>query len=137
MPENEPGQGEKTKIEDLTADQIAEYEFYMKNLPPEPENKRESVPEILELEELINSCESKYPIQELMTIALKEDAIKSVPRSLLREELVTIFNKLRSLEKETDISPEKLEELKQKFKRLSNAVGIVNREGKVDHDRDV
>jgi hypothetical protein len=71
-----------------------------------------------------------------MGITSKREAQESLTRDLLKYALDPIFDRLKLLEKETDISPEKLEELKQKYRFFTSAVGIIDRDGKVDHNRE-
>jgi hypothetical protein len=126
----------ETRFEDLSAEQIAQYESFMEANPepPAPEYRRDSGPEILEFEAAVASSESKYPIQELLLIATPAEALNHPGRKALKEELIPILAKLKSLEIETDISAEKLAELKLKYKKLSNAVGIIHGD-EVDHNR--
>ena len=127
-----------------------------------PEDLRECGPEIAELEEMIVSFESAHPLAELLLIIdltpeldvlfkndrdMSAEEIESAINNLLPEDarvyevrtnakniLITILEKLYILAKETNISPEKHEELKAKYMRLSRAVGIINN-NKVDHTR--
>ena len=63
---------------------------------------------------------------------------KEAPNHPIREParlaLIPVVTMLNTLKKETDISPEKYEELKAKYKLLSRAVGMINN-SKVDHSR--
>lgn len=131
-----PKENERTKMEELNPEQIAQYEAYMEANPepPVPEKERESGQEVLELEALIASCESKYPIEELYLILTQEVALNNSARNELKQEIIPILKSLQKLEKETDISSDKLAELKLKYKHLSNAIGFIN-SGRVDHDR--
>jgi len=98
------------------------------------ETKRESGPETLEFEALVAEFESEISLEELMQITEQKDALESPLRKKAKDALAPILKKYQTLEKETDISQEKLAELKVKYKNLSNAVGFINN-GKVDHNR--
>src|SRR3989338_226815 len=64
----------------------------------------------------------------------QEDAPKYHLRESAKAALIPIVAKLNILKKETNIAPEKHEELKAKYKHLSRAVGMIN-SNKVDHSR--
>lgn len=128
-----------TPEEQERKDQEAQYEQYMLDHPERiilPENLRESGPEIAEFEEMIALFESKYSLAELHSITnlTVEEAKQNPVREPARVALNPIVAKLNVLEEETNISPEKYEELKAKYKILSRAVGMINN-NKVDHDR--
>ncbi|MDP3963221.1 MAG: hypothetical protein Q8Q39_01855 [bacterium] len=126
----------RTKVADLTPEQIAEYEAYMEENPepPAPEQKRDCGPEILEFEGVIAAAESEHSLEYLHTIAAPEEALRDPQRLALKEKLVPIVERLVSLQNETNISADKLAELKDKYIKLSRAVGMIN-SGKVDHTR--
>ena len=102
-----------------------------------PENLRECGPEIVELEEMLVSFELIHSLPELhLIIDLKpEDTSKYPLRESAKAALIPIVAKLNILKKETNIASEKHEELKAKYKLLSRAVGIINSNNKVDHNR--
>lgn len=125
--------------QNLSAEQWEQYEQYMKDHPETviaPENLRECGPEIAGLEELLALFESAYSLAELHLIIdlAPEDAPKYPLRESAKAALIPIVEKLNMLKKETNIAPEKHEELKAKYTRLSRAVGIINN-NKVDHSR--
>lgn len=116
-----------------------QYEQWMGDNPETEilkENLRECESEIIEFEEMIASFESMYSLAELHSIIdlTAEEAPQHPVREPAKAALIPIVAKLNTLEKETNISPEKYEELKAKYKRLSRAVGIINK-NKVDHSR--
>lgn len=116
-----------------------QYEEWLKDNPEieiPKENLRACEPEITEFEDMISSFESTYSFEELHSIIdlTAEEAPNYPVREQAKSALIPIVMKLNALEKETDISPEKLGELKAKYKRLSRAVGIIN-SNKVDHSR--
>jgi len=107
---------------------------------PEPvisrENLREAGPEIAQFESMISLFESTHSLMELnlITDLTPAEAPKHPIREPARVALIPIVALLNTLKKETNISTEKHEELKAKYKRLSRAVGIINN-NKVDHNR--
>lgn len=100
------------------------------------ENQRECAQEIIEFQDMIAVFEATYSIEELNAIVdlPSEDAPNHPMRDPARKALNPIFAKLNVLVKETNITVEKYEELKKRWKVLSNAVGMING-GKVDHNR--
>ncbi len=109
---------------------------------PEPESSQkelvESGPFVAEFEKLVASFESTFSLAELHAITelAPEDAPHHPVREPAKEALIPILDKLRALQNETSIAPERFEELKAAYARLSRAVGVI-RSGKVDHDRKV
>ena len=101
-----------------------------------PENLRECGPEVAELEEMLVSFESVHSLAELLFIInlTPQEAPNHPIREPARKALIPIVAKLNILKKETNILPEKYEELREKYMRLSRAVGIINN-NKVDHNR--
>lgn len=104
--------------------------------PEESKELRECESEITEFEEMILAFELTHPLEELhLIIDLRpEDAPQHPLREPARLALIPIVARLNALKNETNISPEKYEELKAKYKRLSRAVGMIN-SNKVDHNR--
>ncbi len=100
------------------------------------ENLRECEPEIAEFEEMVTSFELSHSLAELHLVIdlTPEEAPKHPVREPARVALIPIVTKLNTLKKETNISPEKHDELKAKYMHLSRAVGIINK-NKVDHNR--
>ncbi|MFA6524405.1 MAG: hypothetical protein WC264_02010 [Candidatus Paceibacterota bacterium] len=101
-----------------------------------PESLREAGTEIMELEEMFISFELKHSLEELSSIIdlTPADAPNHPVREPAKVALIPIVALLNTLKKETNISTEKHEELKAKYKRLSRAVGMINN-NKVDHNR--
>src|SRR3989338_1796076 len=129
----------KAEEQNLSEEQEEQYEQWMKDHPEiviAPEDLRECGPEIAEFEEILASFELIHSLAELhLIIDLKpEDASKYPLRESAKAALIPIVAKLNILKKETNISPEKYEELKAKYIRLSRAVGIINN-NTVDHTR--
>ncbi len=101
-----------------------------------PENLRESGPEIAEFKGMIATFEANYSIAELLLIIdlTPKEAPNHPVREPARAALIPIVEKLNAIEKERNITPKELKELKEEYKRLSRAVGMIN-SNKVDHDR--
>ena len=123
----------------LSEEQEQQYRQWMKDHPETviaPEDLRECGPEIAEFEEMLASFELIHSLAELhLIIDLKpEDTPKHPLRESAKTALIPIVAKLNILKKETNIMPEKHEELKAKYMRLSRAVGMINN-NKVDHNR--
>ena len=97
---------------------------------------RECEPEIAELEEMFVSFESSHSLAELLLITdlTPQEAPNHLIREPARKALIPIVSKFNKLKKETNISPEKHEELREKYMILSRAVGIINN-NRVDHKR--
>ena len=112
-----------------------------------PENRRESEPEIAEFEGMINAFEAEYSLEVLNAITTSEEAFDHPVREPAILALNPIDAKFNSLRDETNISPEKLEELEVRRKKLTNAVGAIFGgvldedikkkvyDGKVEHNR--
>ena len=135
QPIKEPNPEEQT----LSEEQKEQYEQWMKDHPETviaPEDLRECGPEIAEFEEMLASFELIHSLAELhLIIDLKpEDASKYPLRESAKAALIPIVAKLNILKKETNIVPEKYEELKAKYMHFSRAVGMINN-NKVDHNR--
>ncbi|OGJ01456.1 hypothetical protein A3G98_00895 [Candidatus Nomurabacteria bacterium RIFCSPLOWO2_12_FULL_37_8] len=107
---------------------------------PEPvisqENLREAEPEIAQFENIIALFESTHSLEDLHLIIdlTPQEAPKNAIREPARVALIPIIALLNTLKKKTNISTEKYEELKEKCRRLSRAVGMINN-NKVDHNR--
>lgn len=105
---------------------------------PEPviENLREAGLEIAELETMITSFESAHSLEALHLIIDLDpaEASKHPIREPAKLALIPIVAKLNIFKKETNISTEKHNELKEKYMRISRAVGMING-NKVDHNR--
>jgi len=135
QPIKEPNAEEQSPSEE----QEEQYKQWMKDNPETviaPEDLRECGPEIAEFEEMLASFELTHSLAELhLIIDLKpEDAPKYPLRESAKAALIPIVAKLNILKKETNIVPEKHDELKAKYMHLSRAVGMINN-NKVDHNR--
>ena len=129
----------KVEEQNLSEEQEEQYEQWMKDRPETiitQEDLRECGPEIAEFEEMLISFELIHSLAELrLIIDLKpEDAAKYPLRESAKAALIPIVAKLNILKKETNIVPEKHEELRAKYMHLSRAVGMINN-NKVDHNR--
>lgn len=136
---------EKMPIDGLTPgererqDEESQYEQWMKDHPEEitaPEDLKECGPEIADFEKMIASFEAEHSLADLLLIVdLTQDEAPHHPaREPARLALPPIVAKLNFLKKETNISTEKYKEIREKYMRLSRAVGMINN-NKVHHDR--
>ena len=132
---------EKLKKQDRspTEEEMEVYKAYMADHPQietSSENLKECGPEVAELEAMIASFEESYNLQELHAIITlrPEDVPKHPIREPARIDLVPIVTMLKTLQNETNISKSKLGELKLRYQKLSQAVGIINKDI-VNHTR--
>jgi len=114
-------------------------EQFMKDHPElfeVPDKMRECGPEVAEFEALVASFESTHSLEALHEIVelTVEQAMAHPVRQPAKEALGPIVSLLNKLQNETDIPKEKYAELKAKYRRLSQAVGMINN-NKVDHTR--
>lgn len=125
---------EKNKLEEeqqmlegekMAADFVAHHPEWVET----PKMEVLSSPEIVELESMISEFESKHSIEELLSITdlTPEEALTHPIREPARLDLITITEKLKYMATVNN-------ELKAYVKKLSQAVGIINK-GKVDHTR--
>ena len=103
---------------------------YMKDHPEHGVSQRgpsEGGPQVAEFEKLVASFESTYSLAELHAIVdlRMEDAPRHPLREPAKEALAPIVGLLNYLKEETSISPAKYRELKEKYVRLTRAVGII------------
>lgn len=129
----------KTEKHGLSEEQEEQYRQWMKDHSETviaPEDLRECEPEIAEFEKMLASFELIHSLVELhLIIDLKpEDAWKYALRESAKVMLIPIVAKLHMLKEETNIAPEKYEELRAKYAVLNRAVGMINN-NKVDHNR--
>jgi hypothetical protein len=98
------------------------------------EKRRESGPEIEELEGMFKGFEQDHDIVALYAIAdlAPVEAPNHPVREPARIALIPIYAKLRLIQEETDITDEKYAELKAKWKYFTQAVGMINNNA-VDH----
>ena len=146
-PEEKPKAKRVLTPEELLAEE-AELEAYaaaMLELPssqPKPrvtvEEQGEWGPHIAEFEGLCDAFENEFSLPELHAITelTPEDADLHPIRYPAKLALNPIEAKLTVLKNADGVSPEKLLELKLRYERLSQAVGIINND-KVDHTREV
>jgi hypothetical protein len=102
------------------------------------EAKRDSGPEIVSLEGMIASFEVTYSLEELhaIDVLMPKDAPSHPLRQPAKIALEPIVALMNVLKEETDISAENYAALRAQYKRLSQAVGMINGiTGKVDHTR--
>ena len=135
QPENDRTTGEH----ELSVEQREQYEQWIKDHPDEitaPENLKDCEPEITEFEAMLETFELTHSIEELhLIIDLRpEDAPKYPLRESAKAALIPIVKKMNDIKAKTNILPERHDELKAKYMRLSRAVGMINN-NRVDHNR--
>lgn len=110
---------------------LADYLSRHPEAAPKPDNyiRRESGPEVEQYDDLIAQFEINHPLDELFAIVdLPMEVAREHPvREPARQALAPISKLLDTLREETDISPEKLTELEDKWRKISDAVGYFNR----------
>lgn len=101
-----------------------------------PERLWESGYDIASFENMVDIFTAEHSLAELNAIVdLTPEAAPQHPvREPARVALNRIYSKLVVIENKTNVSPEKLAELKAKFRVISQAVGMINN-NKVWHDR--
>lgn len=127
------------RYDQLSSEQQERYQAWLLAHPEAemvPEHLRESGPEIAEFENLVNLFESEHSLEALHAITDLTPA--EAPQHPLREParlaLIPINRLLNTLKNETDITPEKHDELKARYTLLSQAVGMLNN-NKIHHNR--
>ncbi|MFH1610266.1 MAG: hypothetical protein ABIA91_00035 [Patescibacteria group bacterium] len=136
MKEPTPNNVEETSInskpEEITPEEQKYYdemyEEWLKNNPPEEEiEKIKSEPEILIFKEMIKTFESEHSIKELNLIVdlTVKDAPNHPVREPARKALAPIFKQFKMIKEETDISDEDCETLRQEYRRILRAVGMI------------
>ncbi|PIP28262.1 MAG: hypothetical protein COX29_02060 [Candidatus Moranbacteria bacterium CG23_combo_of_CG06-09_8_20_14_all_35_22] len=136
---------EKAKEDAWLAQYIEENPDKFKEIAAE--DRRECGPEIAEFETMLYVFEKEYSLEILNAITTSEEAFNHPIREPANLALKPIVAKFNSIKDETDISPEKLNELNMRRKKLVNAVGFINggefdkniqrkvNGGKVEHNR--
>ncbi len=138
---DQPLSNEKKKNPSPTQKELECLEDYQAHNPEKKipkEDLRESGPEIAKLKAMFENFEATHNLEELNAIINLSP--KEAPSHLLREPARIALNpitvKLKALKKETDIAKEKFDELAARYEKLSQAVGIINKDI-VDHTRTI
>jgi hypothetical protein len=87
------------------------------------------LPEVKEIEDLFAAFEAKYDIGMLNAIKTEEEAMQSTERKSAKEGLRPILDKINGFE------DDKSESFRERYKVLTRAVGMINGQGLVDHNR--
>jgi ferric-dicitrate binding protein FerR (iron transport regulator) len=99
-----------------------------------PEKRRECGPEVAELEQMFEDFEKTHDLEALSAITditTLEEAQAHPTWMPAQRALHPIYAKFRVLKDETNITDEKHAELKAKWKRLTQTIGMIN-DGKLD-----
>lgn len=102
------------------------------------DNLREAGPEIKEIEDMIASFEAAHSLEELHSITEigPGEEVNFPLRESAKKAIIPIVEKMKALEKETNISSQAYSEVRAAYKRLRNAIGAINSfTNKVDHNR--
>ncbi|MDA3815369.1 MAG: hypothetical protein PF549_03305, partial [Patescibacteria group bacterium] len=101
--------------------------------PPE-----DCMPRLTEIKGLLTNFENIHDLEALHAInhLTMKTALDYPEREAAKADLIPIFSLINYLEEKTDITKEKLKELKLQFRKISQAVGIITeKEGILDHTR--
>jgi len=83
---------------------------------------------------LVNVFERQHDMQYLLRIVTEEQAKGDLVRDSAKASLKPIFDQLKNIQNMKGVPPEKRARLEEEWKRISRAVGMINR-GMVDHTR--
>ena len=116
------------------AAQLAEMLAFCEAEAAPPVELRECGPEVVGFEEAVVLFEATHSLETLLAVTdLTPDEAKNHPvREPARIALIEISKQFKKLQTETNITPEKLGELKIILDRFRSAVGIIN-DNKVRH----
>jgi len=140
MVEQPPSQPPVLSPEELKKqEQEAQYQAWLKDHPEKtvtPDARVDCEPHIAEFNSLVDAFEAKHPLEALHAIIdlTPADAPNHPVREPARKDLGPIVAKLNFLEKKTNIPSVKAEEMRARYKAVSQAVGMIN-DNKVDHTR--
>ncbi len=103
----------------------------------QPEDRRDAEPDIVEFEGMIAEFENRHSLSALSSIEdlTAAEAPFHPEREPANQALVPIVATLNTLKERTNISPAMHELLRMRYSRVSRAVGIINKDNKVDHER--
>ena len=125
--------------EGLSEEEREMYEQYMIDHPEVKipvEDLKDYKERAATLEESLAKFERDFNLEELFAITnlTPEDAPNHPIREPARQALIPIVSYLKSLKSETNIPDDIYDVLEQRYKRLSRAVGMINK-NIVDHTR--
>lgn len=101
--------------------------------PEEKLSEMEKAEKLEELEKMFSDFEGDFPLDELFAINTKEEALESPLREDARKRLSPLYTFIKELKKEADITNEEKEKIKERWEKISLAVGFIN-SGKVRHE---
>ena len=96
--------------------------------------KVECGPHIEEFEEMLAPLLRKEVLEVLDAIKTEEVALNSEERESAKNALIPLVEKMKFLDRRTNITRDEYDRVHKKYKIISNAVGMINN-GMVDHDR--
>jgi len=113
-----------------------ELAYYLQN-HPELIEKIERVPYeekyAEEMEKLFFNFESEFPLDQLIAITTKEEALESELRNRAKEALIPIHSYIKKIMKETEVPNEVEQKIEDRREKISMAVGFIN-SGRVRHE---
>ncbi len=85
---------------------------------------------------MFDEFEARHSLEELYAITDLEakDAPSHPLRQPAKDDLILLFNKLVSLQAETQLTAEQYSELKARYDNIADAIGYINH-GKLTHSR--
>jgi hypothetical protein len=129
---------EQKRLQDI--EDLKELEAYLETHPEPAAEELKSIEAELEIEkfnELIATFEANHSLDALHAFSditpENVDSINAI-REPARLDLIPIYDQLKLIEERADVTNEILEGLKADRRRLSQAVGMINKK-KVHHDR--
>lgn len=130
---NEQPEGEFNDAERLEAF----LQMHPEDPPIPPESLRECGPEIAEFETMIKNFKETFSLEALhaITYLSREEVLNHPLRQPARLATAPIFDKLKEIKKETNISDEQYKELEAQREELQRAIGIHTSSGSIDHTR--
>lgn len=141
-PEQEPKGHPRTSMAELSPTHTEQAPEWLAKYADEPEipkvNEEECEKKVAELESLMTAFEVTHPIAELY--AITDLAVKDAPNHPIRHPAKLALGPIVAawifVKERTNISPERLAELKVRYLHLTRAVGMIEaKTSKVDHDR--
>mgnify|MGYP007047043730 CR=1 FL=1 len=103
-------------------------------LPLELDPVRETELEIIMFNTMVDAYEEKHDLPLLLSIEGGAEAKASPERQAAKADLAPIVALLRQLSAKTEVLSNESDSMRQRYKKLSQAVGMIN-SGRVDHTR--
>ncbi len=131
-----PERAKEEKLDEdiLKAEDNEMEDEYEDDVEPEKE-RRDCEQEVVEFTDLLAGFETKHSLEELNAILdlTPAESRQHPVREPARLDLIPIVARLNALKEETNIEEDRYKGLQAQYRRLSNAVGMIN--NKVYHQR--